>query len=69
MSVGPFLERRPTMKINVPINQTDIIILIILAILFVIGIRIVIGFFKKPEHRDTQDRQEEAAESDTGRTR
>ncbi len=57
------------MKINVPINQTDIIILIILAILFVIGIRIVIGFFKKPEHRDIQDRQEEAAESDTGRTR
>lgn len=44
---------------NVPINQTDIIILIILAILFVFGIRIVIGFFKTPAHRDTQDRQDE----------
>lgn len=54
------------MKINVPINQTDIIILVILAIMFVIGIRIVIGFFKKPEHRDTKDRQEEAAENGTG---
>lgn len=50
------------MKINVPINQADIIILVILAIMFIIGIRIVIGFFKKPVHRDTQDRQDEAAE-------
>ncbi len=50
------------MKINVPINQTDIIILVILAIMFIIGIRIVIGFFKKPDHRDTQDRQDEATE-------
>ncbi len=55
------------MKINVPINQTDIIILVILAIMFVIGIRIVIGFFKKPEHRDTQDRQDEAAEGSADR--
>ncbi len=50
------------MQINVPINQTDIIILIILAILFVLGIRIVIGFFRKPAHRDTQDRQDEQQE-------
>ncbi len=50
------------MKINVPINQADIIILIVLAILFVFGIRIVIGFFKTPAHRDTQDRQDERKE-------
>lgn len=52
------------MKINVPVNQTDLIILIVLAILFVVGIRVVIGFFKTPEHRDTQDRQEEGKEGD-----
>ena len=52
------------MKINVPVNQTDVIILIVLAVLFVVGIRIVIGFFKAPAHRDTQDRQEEAKKGD-----
>ncbi len=50
------------MKVNVPINQTDIMILIVLAILFAFGIRIVIGFFKTPAHRDTQDRQDEQEE-------
>ncbi len=47
------------MKINVPVNQTDMIILVILAILFAVGIRIVIGFFRNPVHKDTQDRSEE----------
>lgn len=47
------------MKINVPVNHTDMIILVILAILFAAGIRIVIGFFRSPAHKDTQDRSEE----------
>lgn len=48
-----------SMKINVPVNQTDMVILVILAILFAVGIRIVIGFFRNPVHKDTQDRSEE----------
>lgn len=48
-----------SMKINVPVNHTDVIILVILAILFAAGIRIVIGFFRSPAHKDTQDRSEE----------
>ena len=40
------------MKVNVPINQTDVVILLVLAVIFVLSIRAVIGFFKparKPE--------------------
>ena len=51
------------MKFNVPINQADAIVLIILAILMVAGVRIVIGFFKTPKHRDTQDRMDEKEKS------
>ena len=47
------------MKINVPVNHTDVIILMILAILFAVGIRVVIGFFRSPAHKDTQDRMED----------
>ena len=47
------------MKINVPVNHTDVIILVILAILFAAGIRIVIGFLRSPAHKDTQDRSGE----------
>lgn len=34
------------MKIDVPVNSNDIVILVVLGVLFVIGVRIVIGFFK-----------------------
>ncbi len=40
------------MKVNVPINSTDVVVLLVLAVMFILGIRIVIGFFKparKPE--------------------
>jgi len=37
------------MRFDVPINTTDIIVLIILAIFMIIGVRIVIGFFKEPK--------------------
>ena len=33
-------------KVSIPINGPDVVVLIILGILFIIGIRIVIGFFK-----------------------
>lgn len=56
------------MKFNVPINRADAIVLIILAILMVVGVRIVIGFFKTPKHRDTQDRADEARERRDGQT-
>ncbi len=47
------------MKIDVPVNSADAVILVVLAVLFVVGIRIVIGFFKTPQHKDTVDRMEE----------
>ncbi len=34
------------MKFNVPVNHTDMVVLLILALLFLLGIRAVIGFFK-----------------------
>ncbi len=34
------------LKIDVPVNSNDIVILVVLGVLFVIGVRIVIGFFK-----------------------
>lgn len=37
------------MSADVPVNQTDMIVLLILGILFIIGVRILISFFKKPE--------------------
>lgn len=37
------------MKVNIPINTADIITLIIVAIIMVGGVRVVIGFFKKPK--------------------
>ena len=40
---------------SVPVNQTDMIVLFILGIMFIIGVRIVISFFKKPAApKDTQ---------------
>ncbi len=54
------------MKFNVPINQADAVVLVILAIMMVIGVRIVIGFFKTPKHRDTQDRVDEEKERRDG---
>ncbi len=36
------------MTSNITVNQTDMIVLFILGILFIIGVRIVISFFKKP---------------------
>lgn len=47
------------MKINVPVNSADAVVLVVLAVLFVVGIRIVIGFFRMPKHKDTVDRNEE----------
>ncbi|MGI6107739.1 MAG: heavy-metal-associated domain-containing protein [Lachnospiraceae bacterium] len=37
------------MTVNVPINKTDVVVLAVLAILFVFGVRIVVGFFRKPK--------------------
>lgn len=37
------------MKINIPFNQTDAVVLFFLLILFIIGVRVVIGFFKTPD--------------------
>ncbi len=34
------------MKFNVPVNQTDLVVLLVLAVLFLLGIRAVVGFFK-----------------------
>ncbi len=36
------------MTVDVPVNTTDMIVLAILGIMFLGGIRVVIGFFKKP---------------------
>jgi copper chaperone CopZ len=51
-------------KINIPINRSDVVVLIILGILFVFGIRIVIGFFKTSKKnrqliRDMQENTEQ----------
>lgn len=35
------------MNINLEINTVDAIILLIVLVLFILGIRVVIGFFKK----------------------
>jgi copper chaperone CopZ len=44
------------MTSNITVNQTDTIVLFILGILFIIGVRIVISFFKKPVvPKDFQD--------------
>lgn len=47
------------MRIDVPINSADVVVLVVLAVLFVAGIRIVIGFFRTPKHKDTVDRTDE----------
>lgn len=35
------------MRTNLTLGTADIIVLLVLAVLFIIGIRITIGFFKK----------------------
>lgn len=49
------------MKFNVPVNNTDKMILLILAVLFLLGIRIVIGFFRKPEKRSDKEEKSESS--------
>ncbi len=36
------------MTVDVPVNSTDMVVLVILALMFLGGIRVVVGFFKKP---------------------
>ena len=36
------------MYIDVPFNSTDLVVLLIIGVMFVLGIKTVIGFFKKP---------------------
>lgn len=44
------------MNSNITVNQTDMIVLFILGILFIIGVRILISFFQKPvAPKDPQD--------------
>ena len=51
------------MKVNIPVNSTDAVILIILAVLFAGGVRIVIGFFKKPQKKASADRKRNESKS------
>ena len=52
---------RQKMKFNVPVNNTDKMILLILAVLFLLGIRIVIGFFRKPVKRSDKEGKSESS--------
>lgn len=55
------------MSVNIPVNRTDAIILVILAVLFILGIRIVFGFFKKPEKSpDTAEQIYGSSTADNG---
>lgn len=50
-------------KVNIPVNSTDAVILIILAVLFAGGVRIVIGFFKKSQKKASADRKRNESKS------
>ena len=39
------------MKFNVPVNTTDIVVLIIIALVFVAGVRVLISFFRDPKKK------------------
>ena len=39
------------MKFNVPVNATDIVVLIIIALVFVVGVRVLISFFRDPKKK------------------
>ncbi len=36
------------MKLSIPFNPTDAVVLVILLFLFIVGVKIVKGFFKTP---------------------
>lgn len=53
------------MNVNIPINgSSDIIVLLIVAVFLVAGIRVFIGFWKKPKKKSTEGYQ--AAGDETG---
>ena len=58
------------MKINIPFNQTDAVVLFFLLILFIIGVRVVIGFFKTPDshkkHRQSTETKNETDADESG---
>ncbi len=53
------------MKFNIPLNTTDIIVLLILLVVFAFGVKILISFFKTPvapKKKTLVEGQEEKAE-------
>jgi copper chaperone CopZ len=47
------------MRVNVPINSTDAVVLAVLAVIFIAAIRVFIGFWKKPEKPLNQMQQDD----------
>lgn len=47
------------MRVNIPMNGTDVVILIILAVILAFAVRVIIGFFQKPKRPDAPQDEDE----------